>query len=253
VRQATAQPARLGSAGGRSPVFRIAAYEGPLDLLLHLLKRAEVDVRDLPVSSITAQYLEHLQALEALGLDVAAEYLVMAATLVLIKSIALLPNPEPEELADAEQMRRELVERLLEHQRYCAAAAALASRPLLGRDVFEVQAPHYEQAADRHPGVRAASVYDLVEAMARLLRQRAGQAARLLSLDTVPIAQRFSVILEALARAATVEFERLIEKDASRAVIIATFLALLELVRQGKVSLWQERWQGPILLTARKP
>ena len=99
MRQATAQPARLGSAGGRSPVFRIAAYEGPLDLLLHLLKRAEVDVRDLPVSSITAQYLEHLQALEALGLDVAAEYLVMAATLVLIKSIALLPNPEPEELA----------------------------------------------------------------------------------------------------------------------------------------------------------
>src|SRR5580693_10465557 len=116
--------------------FRLSIYEGPLDLLLHLIKRAELDPHDVTASIITEQYLEHLNLMEELNLDVAGEYLVMAATLLLIKSFALLPHPELADTEEAEELKRDLVERLLEYQRYREAAARLGERPLLGRDVF---------------------------------------------------------------------------------------------------------------------
>ncbi len=126
--------ARVEAAAG--PRFRLPIYEGPLDLLLHLIKRAELDARDVTASVITEQYLAYLELLDSLNLDVAGEYLVMAATLLLIKSFSMLPHAGTEELEEAEELKRDLVARLLEYQRYREAAEKLGARALLGRDVF---------------------------------------------------------------------------------------------------------------------
>ena len=125
---------RVEAAAG--PRFRLPIYEGPLDLLLHLIKRAELDARDVTASVITEQYLAYLELLDSLNLDVAGEYLVMAATLLLIKSFSMLPHAGTEELEEAEELKRDLVARLLEYQRYREAAEKLGARALLGRDVF---------------------------------------------------------------------------------------------------------------------
>ena len=103
---------------------------------MHLIKRAELDPHDVTASIVTEQYLEYLEVLEALNLDVAGEYLVMASTLLLIKSFSMLPHPAPADAEEAEELKRGLVERLLEYQRYREAGAKLGERPLLGRDVF---------------------------------------------------------------------------------------------------------------------
>ena len=124
--------------------FRLPVYEGPLDLLLHLIKRAELDPQYVTTSVITEQYLEFLNLMQELNLDVAGEYLVMAATLLLIKSFSLLPHPQGADTEEAEDLKRDLVERLLEYQRYREAAAKLGERPLLGRDVFACLAGHGE-------------------------------------------------------------------------------------------------------------
>ncbi|MGA2410468.1 MAG: segregation/condensation protein A [Candidatus Binataceae bacterium] len=130
------QAAHPGANNGGPMRFRLPIYEGPLDLLLHLIKRAELDPNDVTASIITEQYLEHLNLMEELNLDIAGEYLVMAATLLLIKSFALLPHPAPADADEAEELKHDLVERLLEYQRYREAAIKLGERPLLGRDVF---------------------------------------------------------------------------------------------------------------------
>lgn len=116
--------------------FRLPVFEGPLDLLLHLIKRNELDPQEVTASIVTEQYLEYLELLDSLNLDVAGEYLVMAATLLLIKSFSLLPHQGPVDEEEAEELKRDLIARLLEYQRYREAAFKLAERPLLGRDVF---------------------------------------------------------------------------------------------------------------------
>jgi len=116
--------------------FRLPIYEGPLDLLLHLIKKAELDPADVTTSQITEQYLGYVEMLGQLNLDIAGEYLVMAATLLLIKSFALLPHANGGDQAEVEDLRRDLVERLLEYQRYREAADKLGERNIVGRDVF---------------------------------------------------------------------------------------------------------------------
>ena len=124
--------------GGAGIAVRLEVFEGPLDLLLHLIREDKLDIHDIPIARITEQYLSYLEALKALNLDVAGEFLVMAATLIYMKSKSLLPRTdeelEPEE--DPELMRAELSRRLIEYQKFKEAAARLSDRPILGRDVF---------------------------------------------------------------------------------------------------------------------
>jgi len=227
--------------------FRLPIYEGPLDLLLHLIKRAELDPEDVATSVITEQYLEYLNLMQELDLDVAGEYLVMAATLLLIKSFTLLPHPREPDTDEAEELRRDLVERLLEYQRYREAAAKLGQRPLLGRDVF----PSRRQTA---PGEDAASppytvsIFDLVQAMAAVLKRKADRAPRTITLRDIPIVQCIPRILAALEDDARIDFISLFDDLTDRALIIATFIALLELIRRGEVAAWQEEHPGPIYL-----
>ena len=121
---------------GSSCAIRLPVFEGPLDLLLHLIRQDELQITDLPISQVANQYLEYLELMRELNLDVAAEYLVMAATLAWIKSRLLLPPSDDEEDEEGREPRAELVARLLEYQRYKEAADALGGRPLLGREVF---------------------------------------------------------------------------------------------------------------------
>jgi segregation and condensation protein A len=229
-----------------APRFRLSIYEGPLDLLLHLIKRAELDPHDIAARIITEQYLEYLNLMQELNLDVAGEYLVMAATLLLIKSFALLPHPQAADTEEAEDLKRELVERLLEYQRYREAAAKLGERPLLGRDVFAAprqQAPPEEQT----PPYRV-SVFDLVQAMAAVLKRLSDLAPRDLKLRDIPVALCIPRILAALENGSRVKFISLFDDLSDRRLIVATFLALLELIRRGEVQAWQDEHLGPIYL-----
>jgi segregation and condensation protein A len=228
--------------------FRLPVYEGPLDLLLHLIKRAELDAQDVTTSIITEQYLEYLNLMQELNLDVAGEYLVMAATLLLIKSFTLLPHPQNADAEEAEELKRDLVERLLEYQRYREAAAELGNRPLLGRDVFvrpRQAAPEEEQSRPSY----SVSIFDLVQAMAAVLKRLADRAPRSIDLRDIPIAQCIPRILAALEDDVRIDFNSLFDDLTDRALIIATFLALLELIRRGEVTAWQEERPGPIYLS----
>ena len=229
------------------PRFRLPVYEGPLDLLLHLIKRAELDPHDVTASIVTKQYLEYLEVLEALNLDVAGEYLVMASTLLLIKSFSMLPHPAPADAEEAEELKRGLVERLLEYQRYREAGAKLGERPLLGRDVF-AGAGETIPEAERTEAPLKVSVFDLVQAMAAVLKKLADAQPRDLELREIPIAQCIPRVLDAIRQGGRVEFTALFENLAERPLVIATFVALLELIRQRRVRAFQEKRFGPIWL-----
>ena len=168
--------------------FDLPIYQGPLDLLLHLIKRAELDPHDVTASIITEQYLTHMDMLQELNLEVAGEYLVMAATLLLIKSYALLPHPELAENEEAEELRRDLVERLLEYQRYREAAAKLGERAILGRDVFIAPGEKPPEPDAGAPPYRV-TLFDLVQAMAVVLKRLTDQRPRAILLRDIPVAQ----------------------------------------------------------------
>ena len=253
--------ARVEAAIG--PRFRLPIYEGPLDLLLHLIKRAELDARDITASVITEQYLAYLELLDSLNLDVAGEYLVMAATLLLIKSFSLLPHAATEELEEAEELKRDLLARLLEYQRYREAAEKLGARALLGRDVFAApgeKLPEQPPEEDGQAPSLDVSLFDLVEAMAAVLKRLTDTTPRQIALRDIPVAECIPRIMAALEQAGgALEFAALFEdfhdpRDLiDRPLLIATFMALLELIRQGKVRARQERRFGPILLERSEP
>ena len=226
--------------------FRLPIYEGPLDLLLHLLKRAELDPHEVTASVITEQYLAWLELLDQLNLDVAGEYLVMAATLLLIKSFAMLPHPELADTEEAEELKRDLVERLLEYQRYREAAEKLSERALLGRDVFTT--PGENAPEDANAKQYTVSIFDLVEAIGAVLKRVADKTPRKIELRDIPVAECIPRILRALEGTGRIPFAALFDDANDRSLVIATFMALLELIRRRDVRAFQEERFGPIFL-----
>jgi segregation and condensation protein A len=233
-----------------NPRFQLDIFEGPLDLLLHLIKKNEVDVHDIPIALITEQYLAYLGLFEQLNLDLAGEYLVMAATLMQIKSRLLLP-PTEGEAEEAEDPRSELVQQLEEYQRFRAAAGQLADRDILDRDVFRRSPEEPESETRELPPLRELELADLVDALREVLKRLPEDAAHEIIGERIPIADRIPVILERL-RDGDVEFESLFEHS-SRRELISTFLALLELVKMRAVRAFQTERFGPILLTLAVP
>jgi segregation and condensation protein A len=227
--------------------FRLPIYEGPLDLLLHLVKRAELAPQDVTARIITEQYLEHLNLMEQLNLDIAGEYLVMAATLLLIKSFALLPHPQAADADEGDELKRDLVERLLEYQRYREAAAKLGERALLGRDVFAAPRQAAPEETEASAPYRV-TIFDLVNAMAAVLKRLGDRTPRRIELRDIPVAQCIPRILAAIGASERIEFSTLFDDLADRPLVIATFMALLELIRRGAVRAWQDERHGPIQL-----
>jgi len=234
---------------------RLPIFEGPLDLLLHLIKRNEVQVSDIPIATITDQYLAMLEELPELNLDGAGEYLVMAATLVYIKSRMLLPTAEDdEELED--DPRHELVQQLLEYQRYRDVALALGERAVLDRDVFArdpepLEPPGPGETAE--PCVRDASLGDLLDALREVIRRLRPPVVHEVAREEIPIGQAVERVLARFAIVEQVTFASLFPPDATRAEVIVTFLALLELIRLRVLRARQAERFGVITLTLAVP
>jgi len=233
---------------------KLAVFEGPLDLLLHLIRQNEVDITDIPVARIAEQYLETIELMQDLNLDVAAEYLVMAATLALIKSRMLLPGEESED-EDAIDPRAELVQRLLEYQRFKEAAASLSKRRLLGRDVFSVIGPGPEPTPEAEREIEV-GLFDLVSAFKEMLENSESESLlHEIESEHVTVRDRMMTVMDLLERNEQIEFTRIFESEeggvASRPVLVATFLAILELARLSALRIYQgisERGtpEGPI-------
>jgi segregation and condensation protein A len=229
---------------------RLPIFEGPLDLLLHLIKRNEVPVTDIPIATITDQYLATLDERPELNLDGAGEYLVMAATLIYIKSRMLLPAPDDEETE--EDPRTELVQQLVEYQRYREVAIALGQRAVLARDVFAGSGePGAGAGAGDTPPVRDASLGDLLAAFREVLRRLEPPPAHEIPREEFSIRQAVAAILARFEVAAQVDFASLFAAGAHRATVIGTFLALLELIRVRVVAARQPDRFGPITLELR--
>lgn len=239
-----ARPSGNGAAGTYR--VRLERFEGPLDLLLHLIKKNEVDVRELPVAQITEQYLGYLDLMRDLSLDIAGEYLVMAATLTLIKSRLLLPSPEPEEGEEADP-RADLVRQLLEYQRYREAAESLAERPLLRRDTFarDANAEGLAEDPDAVPRIKV-TLWELMEAFRVVLKRAAPDPVHQVEGEAVSLPTRIHDLLQTLAVARTLRFDSLFGDAPTRSYVIVTFLAVLELIKQHVIEAVQDAIMGPI-------
>lgn len=231
---------------------KLDVFEGPLDLLLHLVKKNEVDLSDIPMATITDQYLAYLELLQQLDLDVAGEYLVMAATLLHIKSRLLLPSDEADEEEEGEDPRAELVRQLLEYQRFKEAAELLSRRALLDRDVF-ARDPFRDEADSEQEVVYDVALGDLLDALQDVLKRAAPETAHHVMLEQVSLRERACFILDRLREQAPLSFADLFLPTATRVQIVVTFLALLELVRMRLVTVFQEERFGPIFLTLAVP
>jgi segregation and condensation protein A len=230
--------------------IKLENFEGPLDLLLHLIKQNEMDIWDIQVTRITEQYLVILDAMQSMNLDVAGEFLVMAATLLHIKSKLLLPPSEYEEGEEEEDdPRAELVRRLLEYQKYKEAALELDDRELLGRDVFARKFTSLELAAeDEETEFYEVGLYDLVEALQGILARAPKDVAHEIGFESVSIADRINHILGQLSGHDSLSFEQLFAEAPARHDVIATFLAMLELVKMRTVRFMQNSRCGSIWL-----
>ena len=230
---------------------RLDHFEGPLDLLLHLVKKNEVEVTEIPIAIITDQYLEYLALLREMNLDVAGEYLVMAATLVYLKSRTLLPVPEGGEGEDEEgDPRAELVARLLEYQRYREAAAELARRAVLHRDVFARPRDAAPVDADDEGAVEVAdaSLGVLLDALRRVLRRTAAPPVHEVVSEGLGVRDCIPYLLDRLRDAGATTFDALFPDGCSRHRVIVTFLALLELMRLRVVRVEQSEQFGELTI-----
>jgi len=218
-------------------------FEGPLDLLLHLIRKNEVDIYDIPVALITKQYLEYLDLMHDLSISVAGEFLVMASTLTHIKSRMLLPSYDASQDEEAEDPRTDLVERLKEHMRIKEAAGQLEGRPWLGRDVFGRGGGRVEveRALTGQEEVIQVGVFELIEAFRQLMTRRNQQLVLALPGERVSVEERMGQILERLRLRQTLTFEECFAGDRGRAQLVVTFLSLLELARLGLIKVYQER------------
>jgi segregation and condensation protein A len=224
-------------------------FEGPLDLLLHLIKKNEVKITDIPIATITDQYLALLEEMPELNLDGAGEYLVMAATLTYIKSRMLLPAPPDDEEA-AEDPRAELVQQLVEYQRFREVAVALGERSVLNRDVFVGggEVPEPGLPGEEPLAVRDASLGDLLDALRDVLRRLRPPPAHEVRPEALSIEECVARILAHFALGETVAFGSLFAPEAHRAEVIITFLALLELIRLRVLRARQPEQFGEIVL-----
>jgi segregation and condensation protein A len=241
--------------------FRVALpnFEGPLDLLLHLIKEHRLDIFDIPLALITEKYLEHLERMREINLDIAGEFLVMAATLAHLKSRMLLPRQDTAEQAtdavtelqqeEAGDPRAELVRRLLEYQKYKDAAEQLAMQDILERDVFPRRVPvEAVPIPEEEVGLQEFSVLKLIEALDRVLERLAPKLQHEVVREKVSITDAIRKIAERLRGQESCSFESLFEEQRTRQEVVITFLAILEMVKRRLLKVRQEAPLADILL-----
>lgn len=233
-------------------------FEGPLDLLLHLCQKHELDILDIPISFVTEKYLEHLALMQLIELDIAAEYLVMAATLAHIKSRMLLPAapPDPEDGADTDDdldPREALIRRLLEYQKYKHAGEQLAARGVAGRDVFARGASAQTVVEDGAgegrnglPPLAEIPLFSLVDAFQRVLDRSKIRLSHDVVADRISLTDRIGELSDLLASRGRVTFDETFNGQATKFDLVITFLALLEMTRLKMTRLFQTEALGAI-------
>ncbi len=220
----------------------LEAFEGPLDLLLYLIRKENLDVLDIPMAPLTRQYLEYVEIMRSRNLELAAEYLVMAAMLMEIKSRLLLPRPPSAEPVE-EDPRAELVRRLLQYEQMKKAAQALDELPQVGRDVVAISVWIERTVSERLPDVHA---QDLAEAWRGLLHRARLSKHHRISRQELSVREHMSEILRTLKDRRVAEFSELFDPERGVPVLVVTFLALLELARELLIEITQAKSFAPI-------
>ncbi len=221
----------------------LEAFEGPLDLLLYLIKKQNLDILDIPIAEVTRQYMEYVDLMKDLSLELAAEYLVMAALLAEIKSRMLLPRSENTEGIE-EDPRAELIRRLQEYERFKKAAQELDQLPRHERDTFSVEVESDEILVEKPlPHV---TLQDLILALAEVLRRAELNASHQVQLETLSVRERMTIILSNLQDKEFITFTSLFNLKEGRMGVVVTFLAMLELLKDHLIEFVQTSTFGPI-------
>lgn len=223
--------------------IKLDIFEGPLDLLLYLIKKNEIDIYNIPIAIITEQYLEYIDVMKSLNLDVAGEYLVMAATLIHIKSKMLLPVHDDTE--DEEDPREALARQLLEYQTFKEAALTLDTRDILGRDVFKRGYDH-EDEVDNERILEEMSIFELVEAFRTIIASIKSDELIEIDVERMSLSDKINEIMDRLTIEKVITFSELLGPLNDKIQIIYTFLALLELVKLRLVKAYQSEPFGTI-------
>ena len=230
--------------------IKLEIFEGPLDLLLHLIRKNEVDIFDIPISLITDQYLEYIDMMQALNINVAGDFLVMASTLIHIKSRMLLP--EKSEDGEEEDPRDEITRPLLEYLQFRELAGELAERELLERDVFQ-RRPDKDYSAGFEPEEAEIEVnlFQLMDAFKRILENNIPDAELSFRADNISLSDKITFILDELNEKQSIYFKALFKEDRTLAEFVVTFLAVLELVHMGLIRVYQPSVESDIRIEAR--
>jgi segregation and condensation protein A len=230
------------------PRIHVAEFDGPLDLLLYLIKRDKIDIHDIPIAPITRSYMEYLELMQELNLDVAGDFMVMAATLIHIKSKMLVPVDPTEAQGDEDQEdpREALVQRLLEFQRYKEAAGILHQQAQIRAATWtrpDTVLPSFDDSGEE---MLEAGLFDLISAFKELLDRRRTLLAHEVGSEGKSIEQRIEELLALLREGESLDFLELFAAQETKADMIVTFLALLELIRLKRVKVYQRGIFGPI-------
>lgn len=236
--------ARLASES-QLPAIRLERFEGPLDVLLHLIRSQKLDIFDIPIALITEQYLAILEAERELNLEIAGDYLVMASTLMQLKSRMLLPRPEVDEEGNEIDPRAELAAQLIAYEQYRMLAEELDERPRLGRDVFT--RPIFPEADEVERPLPEPDLDALLVAFRNVLKRVGGEVRHHIFTDTMSVREQMGVILQKLARGG-MQLEDLLQDQPGREALVITLLAILELWRQQSLIVIQDHCYGAITL-----
>ena len=224
------------------------AFEGPLDLLLYLIRRQNLDILDIDVAEITRQYLGYIELMASIQLELAAEYLVMAAMLAEIKSRMLLPRQQSED-DDEEDPRAELIKRLQEYERFKKAAEDIDELPRMGRDIHRASAEAPDRDQQRpHPDV---NIKELVTALADVLKRSEMFESHQVEMEKLSTRERMSQVMENLRDNQFVPFIALFTLEEGRLGVVVTFLAVMELIKESLVEIVQSESFGPIHVKAK--
>lgn len=230
---------------------KLESFEGPLDLLLFLIKKNEVDIYDIPISTITHQYLEYIDIIKMLDIESAGDFIYMASTLMRIKAQMLLPRPEVEEdMEEVEDPRQELVYRLLDYKRFKQVADDLASKEEKAKDYFPRGGFKYQAGSiqEEIENISDVTLYDLITAFKKLSQQKEKVSFHRIQELNVNLEERIAYILDELEKQTTLLFSSLFKHDDDKIVWIVTFIAILELIRQKHIKATQNEVFGEIQL-----
>lgn len=231
--------------------IQVNTFEGPLSLLLYLIRKNEIDVYDIPIREITTQYLEYIKVMKELNLEVAGEFVAMAATLILIKSRMLVPQYDEHGEEIEEDPRKELVQKLLEYQKYQEASKQLYKRPLLGRDIWlRGSKDAVGEAPKEIEGdiiLDEKGLFALISAF-RLLMKQTTKSPHQVAAKGMSISARLNVIKDRFIVGNRMELRDLLEEEFTRNDLIITFLCVLELTRMGSVRVYQSEPMAPVYL-----